>query len=195
MSKAALLVNAAQFAPRFLHIRRSTWLAIALGLMGLVALFFFIAYAVFGWLWGQGRSLTERAPEAVSLIASQLDEVVPSARQKLADLAPALKPEPLPRDVSGTDIGPVARYPGLVRSHWHRDGGEITVRYEGRADYIAVLDHYVQGFAMQGFLQSVMSATPEAETHDYTKNDERVRFEITRLPQGKVKAMIVAVLQ
>lgn len=51
-----------------------------------------------------------------------------------------------------------------------------------------------QSFATQGYAQSVMSATPEAEAHDYRKGDERVRFEITRLPQGKVKATIVAVL-
>lgn len=194
MSKIGLLALASQFAPRFLQIRRGTWLAIAVGLMGLLVLFAWAAFAIFGWLWGQGKSLTEGAPEAVRIIASQVEQAVPGARETLGDLVPALKPEPPPRDVSGTDIGPVTRYPGLARSHWHRDGREITVRYEGRADYPTVLDHYAKGFATQGYVQSVMSATPEAETHDYRKGDERVRFEITRLPQGKVKATIVAVL-
>lgn len=194
MSKIGLLALASQFAPRFLQIRRGTWLAIAVGLMGLLVLFAWAALAIFGWLWGQGKSLTEGAPEAVRIIASQVEQAVPGARETLGDLVPALKPEPPPRDVSGTDIGPVTRYPGLARSHWHRDGREITVRYEGRADYPTVLDHYAKGFATQGYVQSVMSATPEAETHDYRKGDERVRFEITRLPQDKVKATIVAVL-
>lgn len=194
MSKIGLLALASQFAPRFLQIRRGTWLAIAVGLMGLLVLFAWAAFAIFGWLWGQGKSLTEGAPEAVRIIASQVEQAVPGARETLGDLVPALKPEPPPRDVSGTDIGPVTRYPGLARSHWHRDGREITVRYEGRADYPTVLDHYAKGFATQGYVQSVMSATPEAETHDYRKGDERVRFEITRLPQDKVKATIVAVL-
>ena len=187
MSKIGLLALASQFAPRFLQIRRGTWLAIAVGLMGLLVLFAWAAFAIFGWLWGQGKSLTEGAPEAVRIIASQVEQAVPGARETLGDLVPALKPEPPPRDVSGTDIGPVTRYPGLARSHWHRDGREITVRYEGRADYPTVLDHYAKGFATQGYVQSVMSATPEAETHDYRKGDERVRFEITRLPQGKIK--------
>jgi hypothetical protein len=194
MSKVGLLALASQFAPRFLQIRRGTWLAIAVGLMGLLVLFAWAAFAIFGWLWGQGKSLTAGAPEAVRIIASQVEQAVPGARETLGDLVPALKPEPPPRDVSGTDIGPVTRYPGLARSHWHRDGREITVRYEGRADYPTVLDHYAKGFATQGYVQSVMSATPGVETHDYRKGDERVRFEITRLPQGKVKATIVAVL-
>jgi len=194
MSKVGLSALASQFAPRFLQIRRGTWLAIAVGLMGLLVLFAWAAFALFGWLWGQGKSLTEGAPEAVRIIASQVEQAVPGARETLGDLVPTLKPEPPPRDVSGTDIGPVTRYPGLARSHWHRDGREIKVRYEGRADYTTVLDHDAKGFATQGYAQSVMSATPEAEAHDYRKGDERVRFEITRLPQGKVKATIVTVL-
>jgi hypothetical protein len=194
MNKPALAALAAQFAPRFLQVRRGTWISIGLGLLTLFGLLIWVAVSLFGWLWGQGKSLTEGAPEAVRIITSQVEQAVPGARETLGDLVPALKAEPPPRDVSGTDIGPVTRYPGLARSLWHRDGREITVRYEGRADYTTVLDHYTQGFATQGYAQSVMSATPEAEAHDFRKGDERVRFEITRLPQGKVKATIVTVL-
>ena len=91
---------------------------------------------------------------------AKVENTVPGAREKLGEIVPALKPAPPPRDVSGTDIGPVARYPGLARSHWHREGREITMRYEGPADYAAVLDHYVKGFAAQGYAQNVLSATP-----------------------------------
>lgn len=194
MSKSGLLFLASEFVPRFFQVRRGTWLAIAGGLMVLFALFAWAAFALVGWLWDQGKSVTEGAPETVRSIASQVEQVVPGARETLGELMPAFKPEPPSRDVSGMDIGPVTRYPGLTRSHWHRDGRESTVRYEGRADYTAVLDYYAKGFAMQGYVQSVMSATPDAESHDYRKGDDRVRFEITRLPQGKVKASVVAVL-
>lgn len=194
MSKAGLLALASQFAPRFFQIGRGTWLAVAVGLMALLVLLALAVFAAFGWLWDQGKALTTGAPEAVRVIASQVEQAVPGAREKLGEVLPAIRPEPPPRDVSGTDIGPVTRYPGLARSHWHRDGREITVRYEGRADYAAVLDHYAKGFAAQGYAQSVMSATPDAEAHDYRKGDEKVRFEINRLPQGKVKATIVGVL-
>lgn len=194
MSKAGLLALASQFAPRFFQIGRGTWLTVAVGLMGLLLLLAWAVFAAFGWVWNQGQALTTGAPEAVRVIASQVEQAVPDAREKLGEVLPALRPEPPPRDVSGADIGPVPRYPGLARSHWHREGREITVRYEGRADYAAVLDHYAKGFAAQGYAQSVMSATPDAEAHDYRKGDEKVRFEINRLPQGKVKATIVGVL-
>ncbi|MDZ4202116.1 MAG: hypothetical protein U1C96_08255 [Gallionella sp.] len=194
MNKPVLAALAGQFAPRFLQVRRGTWIAIGLGLLTLFVLLILAAITLFGWLWGQGKSLTDGAPEAVRIITSQVEQAVPGAREALGDLLPALKPEPPPRDVSGTDVGPVARYSGLARSHWQRDGRENTVSYEGRADYVAVLNHYVQAFAAQGYAQNVVSATTDGEEHDYRKGDEQVRFKIVQLPQGKVKATIIAVL-
>ena len=194
MSKGGLLIMASQFVPRFFQIRRGTWLAIAVGLVALLVMSAWAALSLFGWLWGQGKSLVEGAPEAARTVVAQVEQAVPGARETLGELVPALKPEPPLRDVSGTDIGPVVRYPGLARSHWHRDGREITARYEGRAEYAAVLDHYARGFAAQGYSQSVLSAAPDGEEHDYRKGDDRVRFKIAQLPQGKVKATIVAVL-
>ncbi len=58
MSKGGLLVLAAQFAPRVFQIRRGTWLTIAVGVMGLLAMLAWVAFAVFGWLWDQGKSFT-----------------------------------------------------------------------------------------------------------------------------------------
>jgi hypothetical protein len=43
-------------------------------------------------------------------------------------------------------------------------------------------------------VQSVVSASPEGEAHDYRKDSDQVHFTITQLPQDKVKATIVAVL-
>ena len=136
----------------------------------------------------------KEAPEAARIVAAQVEQVAPGVHAALGDLVPALKPEPPPRDVSGSDIGPVARFPGLPRSHWHRDGREVTVRYEGRADYAAVLDHYARGFTAQGFAQRVISAVPEAEVHEYRKGTDKVMFRISQLPQDKVKATIIAEL-
>ncbi|HNC51143.1 MAG TPA: HPF/RaiA family ribosome-associated protein [Accumulibacter sp.] len=152
------------------------------------------AFAAVGWLWGHGKTLAEGTPDAVRFVTSQVEQAVPGARQILGEWLPAVRPEPPPRDVSGTDIGPVTPFFGLTRSHWNRNGSEITVRYEGRADFAAVLDHYAKGFAAQGYAQSVMSATPEAEVHEYGKGDDRVHFETTHLPQGRVRVTIVAAL-
>jgi hypothetical protein len=195
MNMPAFAALAAQFAPRLLQVRHSTWIAIGLALLTLIILLIWLAASLSGWLWGQAKSLSEGVPETARIIASQAEQVVPGAREAIGGLVPALKTEPPPRDVSGTDIGPVSRYPGLARSHWHRDGREITMRYEGRADYLVVLDHYAKGFASQGYAQGVISATPESEEHEYRKGDDRVRFKIAQLPQGKVKVTIIAVMQ
>ena len=82
----------------------------------------------FGWLWGQVQALTDAAPDAARTVIAQVENTVSGAREKLVEIVPALKPEPPPRDVSGTHIGPVTRDPGLARPHSHREGREITVR-------------------------------------------------------------------
>jgi hypothetical protein len=194
MSKGSLLSMASQFAPHFFRVRRGTWLAVAIGLVAFLLLSAWAVFSFVGWLWGQGKSLTEGAPEAVRAVVAQVEQAIPGARAALGDLVPAIKPELPSRDVSGADIGPVPRYSGLTRSHWQHNGNETTVRYEGRADYAAVLDHYANGFTTQGYRQNVVSAAPASEVHDYRKGDERIRFEITRLSHDKVKATIIAVL-
>lgn len=193
MNKPALAL-AAQLAARFLQIRRGTWLAIGLAMLATLILLLWASVSLFAWLWGQGKSLADGTPEAARTVVAQVAQAVPAAREALGGVVPALRPEPPPRDVSGTDIGPVARYAGLARSHWHRDGREITVRYEGRADLVAVIDHYAKGFAAQGYVQSVISAAPDGEEHAFRKDDDRVRLRIAQLPDGKVKVTIIAVL-
>lgn len=198
MKPLGILALAAQFAPRFLQIRRSAWIAGGLGLLAMLALLVWAAVALSGWLWGQGKVLAGGAPEAVRTVVTevgqQVEQVVPGAREVLGEWLPARKPESPPRDVSGADIGPMARYPGLVRSLWQNDGSATTVRYEGRADYAAVLDHYAKGFSAQGYTQRVVSAAPEGEEHEYRKGEERIRFVLAQLPQGRIAATLVAYL-
>lgn len=179
---------------RVFAISRRAWIFIGISMLVLTALAIWAAISLAGWLFGMAREGVAAAPEAARAVTAQVEQVVPGAREKLGELVPALKPEPPPRDVSGTDPAPVARYPGLARSHWRRDGQEITVSYEGRADYAAVLDHYAKGFAAIGYAQSVVSAAPEGEEHEYRKGDDRVRFKIAQSSPNKVRATIVAVL-
>ncbi len=198
MSKFGLLGFAATFLPGLLQVRRSTWIAAGLSMLVLMGLMAWAAIALIGGLWGQARNLSETAPDVVRdatrAAVGQVEVIVPGVREKLADIVPALKAEPPARDVSGTDVGPVARYPGLARSYWHREGREISVRYEGAADYAAVLDHYVSGFAVQGYRQNVLSASPDTERHEYLKDADRVGFVLAREAKGEVKVTIVTVL-
>lgn len=179
---------------RVFAISRRAWIFIGISMLVLTALAIWLAISLAGWLFGMAREGVAAAPEAARAVTAQVEQVVPGAREKLGALVPAFKPEPPPRDVSGTDAGPVPRYPSLARSYWHREGREITVRYEGAADFAAVLDHYTKGFAAQGYRQELLSATPDEERHEYVKGDDRVRFKIAQLPQGKVEATVIAVL-
>jgi hypothetical protein len=209
MSKSDLLTHSANFAPGFLQRGRRTWIGFGLGLLVFIALLIWAALALIGWLWGQTQSLAGTAPEALRGTASQvieqakayvpgaqglLDQVkasVPGAREMLAGIVPSLKPESaLQRDVSGDDLGPVARHPGFVRSQWQRTGSQAAVGYEGKADYAKVLDYYSQGFVAEGFVRSVQSATPVAETHDYAKGAERFVLNVAKKPGGIVSVRI-----
>jgi hypothetical protein len=165
------------------------------GLLVLVGLLIWAAVASIGWFFGQAQGLMGTAPEAVRGVMEQAEQAVPGAREKLGEFVPALKPSQSRRDVSGTDLGPVARYPGLARTHWHREGKQVTIEYEGEADYAAVLDHYAKGFAAQGFAQTVLSAQPDAETHEYIKGAERLVFKVTQTPRDSVSARIETSLQ
>jgi len=192
MNKLGLFAFATQFAPRLFQVRRRTWVAVGVGLLVLVGLLIWAAVASIGWFFGQAQGLMGAAPEAVR---SAMEQAVPGVREKLGEFVPAIKPPQPRRDVSGTDLGPVARYPGLARTYWHREGRQVTIEYEGEADYAAVLDHYAKGFATQGFAQTVQSAQPDAETHEYIRGAERVVFKITQTPRDSVSARIETSLQ
>ena len=104
-------------------------------------------------------------------------------------------PEHVQRDVSGTDPGPAVRFPGLVRSHWHRDGREITVRYEGTADFDAVLAHYVNGFAARGYAQRILASDQvDGVKHEYILESDKIKFALNKKPKGGIKVSIITVM-
>lgn len=200
MIKPGFIAAAAQFAPRLFQIRRSTWIAVGVGLLVLFGLLIWAALALISWLFGQAQGWSAAAPEAargvLETVERQVEQVVPGAQEKLAEIVPIINAGDRPqRDVTGTDIAPVARYPGLTRTFWRREGRLITVQFEGRADYAAVLGHYVRDFAALGYTQELQSATPEAETHVWIKGDQRYLAKIVSKPKGKVLVEIEGTLQ
>jgi len=200
MIKPGFIAAAAQFAPRLFQIRRSTWIAAGVGLLVLFGLLIWAALALISWLFGQAQGWSAAAPEAargvLETVEKQVEQVVPGAQEKLAEIVPIINAGDRPqRDVTGTDIAPVARYPGLTRTFWRREGRLITVQFEGRADYAAVLEHYVRDFAVLGYTQELQSATPEAETHAWIKGDQRYLAKIVSKPKGKVLVEIEGTLQ
>ncbi len=196
MNKLGPFATLAQFAPRLFQVRGRTWIAVGAGLLVLVGLLIWAAIALLGWFFGQAQGWMGAAPEVARGAMEQVERAVPGMREQLGAIMPGLKPAAPPqRDVSGADLGSVARYPELVRTHWQQEGGQASVEYEGQADYAAVLDHYARGFAAQGFAQNVKSATSQAETHEYTKARERLVLKIAQKPKGGVSVRIEAALQ
>lgn len=210
--KTTLLLAAASTLPRlfqrffqrFFQMRRRTWVLLGMGLLALIGLLIWSIIALLGWLFTQAQGLSTTAPEAARsalvTLEQQVEQVAPDAREKLAagldELVPLLKPEDRPqRDVSGADIAPVARYPGLPRTYWRRDGRQVYVHYEGPADYPTVLNHYIRGFGALGYTQELQSAAPTAETHAWSQGRQRYLVTIAGEPRGKVSVQIETTLE
>ena len=228
MSKPAFFGRVANRAPRLTSTRRSSWIAVGLGVLALLGLLLWIAVLLIGELLGLSQSVAASASQSLRGGArnalEQLEKAVPAsdalqnyvkqgvsdargalveiassmpeAREAMAVLLPDLTPEAQPqRDVSGEDPGPVARYPGLARSLWQRGDGLAKVSYEGRADYVKVLDHYASGFVALGFRQVALSSAPDTETHEFTKDKERYLVHIAKLPKGRVSVRLETALK
>ena len=191
MSKLTFLSYAATLVPGILQVRRSTWIAIGVGFIGLLGLTAWAAVALIGGLWGQAKSMAGAVPETARVMIEQAERVIPGANEALDVLRAATKPAPPPQDVSGTDPAAVTRYPDLVRTHWQREGQEITVRYEGKVDYAAVRDAYVTGFAKQAYSQNLLSSSPDEERHEFIKGNDRIQFAIARGNKDIVKVSFV----
>lgn len=186
-SKLALL---SMLASRFFAISRRTWLLVSVALLILATLAIWAAISLAGWLFSVARESATAAPDVARNAAQHIEKVVPGAMQAIEDLRVIGQASPTARDVSGTDPIPVARFPGLARTHWQREGQEIRVRYEGKAELAAVLDHYTKGFAEHGYRQELHAATPSEERHDYLKGSERVGVIFTQLENRVVAVSI-----
>lgn len=192
MSKLGLF---ALVGAKIMQVRRRTWVLLGLGLLALFGLSIWAAIALMGWFFAQvqgwGAAAPEVARDALATVEQQVEQVAPGAREKIAEFVPVLKPAENPwREVSGTDIAPVPRYPGLVRTHWHREGRQVTVHYEGRAAFPAVLDHYLRGFAAMGYAHELLSASPAAESHVWTQGKQRYHANILAKPKGEIAVKI-----
>lgn len=189
------------------NIRARTWLTLAAIGLVFVGLVVWAGIAILSWLWGQapvvagaGKRLAGNAIKQVEQVApglrQQAEQWVPGAKEQAAQWLPAGVKEQagkwLPglgadvpaNDVSGTDVGPMPRFPGLMRSHFERTGQTVEARYAGRAAFEVVLAHYVQGFAAAGFTQEVISATTEGEKHRFRRGDEFIDLALLRRPGG-----------
>ena len=76
--------------PAIFRVRSGTWLALAIGMVAILVLLAWGVVSVGGWLWGQTRTLGEAAPDAARSVIAQVENTVPGAREKLAEIIPTL---------------------------------------------------------------------------------------------------------
>lgn len=108
-------------------------------------------------------------------------------------MLPTLSANNLPtNDVSGTDPGTVARFPGLIRVQWLRTDQHVQVRYQGQATLTEVIGHYARGFAAQGYQQNLLSATITEERHEYVKDGARFGLIVSVQNGNQVTVDLVA---
>ena len=166
------------------NIRTRTWLilgAVGLLILGLMA---WAGIAILFWLWGQAPSVSEAGKRLAGAAVTQIEQVAPGLKEQVGQWRPGLGEASPVSDVSGTDMGPVPRYPGLVRSHFTREGQAVEVRYAGRGTFDMVLAHYVKGFAAANYAQEVLSATSEGEQHRFRRGQESIDLALLRSQGG-----------
>lgn len=189
------------------NIRARTWLILGAVGLALIGLFVWAGIALLSWLWTQAPSVTEEGKRLVGGAATRIEQVAPGLNEQAEQWLPAGVKEQagkwlpvlgtdLPAsDVSGTDIGPVPRSPGLVRSRYERLEHVIEVRYAGRAEFDAVLRHYTEGFVAAGFSQEVIAASREEERHRFVKAQASFELTLWRRPGGVVELSVKQIQQ
>lgn len=192
----------AQAASWLRHIRARTWLILGAIALGLVGLLVWAGIAILSWLWGQAPAATEAGKRLAGDAMSQVEQVAPGIKEQAGQWLPAGVKEQADKwlpglgtdlpasDVSGADAGPVPRFPGLVRSHFAREGHIVEVRYAGPAALETVLAHYVQGFAAAGYAQEVISATAQGEQHRFLRGGESIDLSLLRRPGGLLEVRL-----
>ena len=193
--------NLAPLAMWLKSVRARTWLILAAILLTLIGLTVWAGIALLSWLWSMAPTVTEQGKRVVGETATRIEEAapglkaqaeqwVPQLREQAGKLLPGLAADLPAHDVSGTDIGPVARFPGLLRTQFARTEKSVEVRYAGRAAFDAVLTHYVQGLTGAGFAHEVISATPEEEQHQFRRGKESIDFGLLRRPAGLIEVRL-----
>lgn len=181
-------------------IRTRTWLILGAAGFVLLGLVVWAGIALLSWLWAQapvaadagkrlGSEAATRIEQTAPGLGNRLDQWVPGLRAALEPWLPGFAAAP-PQDVSGVDIGPVPRYPSLVRNHFAREAGGVEVAYTGSAAPNAVLAHYVKGFAAAGFAHDVIAATADGERHRFRRAQESFDLALARGAGGLIEVRL-----
>lgn len=169
-------------------VSRRAWLIVAGVALSLAALLIWAAAALAGTAWSQLPQLTASGKRALETATQGVDQFAPGIKQGVTDVLAGIGERAgsaLPdADVSGTDIGPVGRYPGLIRAEFSRGAGEASVRYVGRAPLATVLAHYARGFTSAGYAHDIVSSKAGAEQHRFSSDSGAYALSLEHLDRG-----------
>lgn len=188
-----------------IDITRRVWLILALAIVVIIGLLIWAGTAGVMWLNAQTPVATEAGKRLASEAATKVEQFAPGLKERAEQWLPGVKAEleqrlpglgenPPVREVSGTDIGPVPRYPGLVRSRFARSDQTVEVVYVGSAEFDSVLASYVQGFATAGYSDELMSASSDGEQRRFRRGEDSIDFSIARDPNGSVEVHLKQIL-
>ncbi len=139
-------------------------------------------------LTAEALALRDQAQRLAPELAKSAEQLIPNLSLSESTFSDAI---PLV-DVSGIDIGPVARFPGLVRSAFSRSGETIKVDYQGKAAVDTVVGHYTKGFVMAGFAHEVMQATTKSELHKFTDQTSAITLAVEQLAPDSVSVQLTS---
>jgi len=155
------------------QIRVRTWVMLGGFMVGTLALAVWAVVGLMSWLWGQLPAAIEIGKRLSGETTAQIERVAPGLQEQVRQWVGIAEESPK-SDVAGADIGPVPRYPGLVRSYFARAEETLEVGYTGRAPVGLVRAHYIQGFTMAGYAGEVLKATADMEHHRFKNGKESI---------------------
>jgi hypothetical protein len=219
MDSRTLFSNASNYSrPGFGISRKAVYWIIGCVLMAAVLLIWAVIASA-QWLLYQGKDaavdIINGAPKMSETVLGKVEQVMPGAKKTLEGVIPEAKEalegvvpgatgalegvlggldlkRSTQREVSGTDVAPIARYDGLVRIVWDKAG---IAQYEGKADLKQVRHHYSTEFIEQGYTETIISANQETEVQEYFKGQDRYKLTTTQkspsIVQLKIEKMTV----
>jgi hypothetical protein len=139
-------------------------------------------------LTGEALTLYEHAKRVAPELTQSAEKMIPDMPIPVSTLPDA---NPL-TDVSGVDIGPVTRFPGLVRTAFLRNGETVQVDYQGKAAINEVVAYYTKEFEVDGFAHEVMQATTSSELHKFTQQGTTITLLVERLKSGSLMVQLTS---
>lgn len=170
---------------------RRVIIGVALTLALLLGLTIWGVIAGASWLLDKAPQMAASGQQVLTAAREKIEEVAPQAKERVQVWLPSTNPaQPVAQDVSGSDLGPVSRMAGLVRTRYTETDKQRQTRYEGKVDYQATLQHYLRGFDRPDMEHHVINAAPGSEQHRFRNGQQEWQLDIQQQPEGRISVAL-----